>query len=165
MNKATISGGNSYLVSNEHDKWLVDGNPINWDVSEIGNGRYHILLDRKGFNVEIIKIDRATKTVCLQINKRRIIVGIQSKLDILVDSMGMHSSEPIKHNFVRAPMPGLIADLYVKAGDAIKAGDPLLVLEAMKMENIIKSPCDGVIKTVEIEKGDSVDKKQVLIEF
>ena len=62
-------------------------------------------------------------------------------------------------------MPGLIIDLKIKAGDAVKQGDPLLILEAMKMENILKSPGEGVIKNLKVKKGDHVEKGQVLMEF
>jgi biotin carboxyl carrier protein len=62
-------------------------------------------------------------------------------------------------------MPGLIIDLKVKAGDVVKAGEPLLILEAMKMENILKSSREGVIKNVKVKKGESVEKGQVLLEF
>ena len=62
-------------------------------------------------------------------------------------------------------MPGLIIDLKVKTGDTVKAGDSLLILEAMKMENMLKSPGDGVVKNVKVKKGDAVEKNQVLIEF
>jgi biotin carboxyl carrier protein len=77
----------------------------------------------------------------------------------------MHSRTAAKVNTVKAPMPGLIIDLRVKAGDTVKEGDPLLVLEAMKMENIIKAHGDGTVKQVKIKKGDSVEKNQVLIDF
>jgi biotin carboxyl carrier protein len=62
-------------------------------------------------------------------------------------------------------MPGLIIDLKVKDGDQVKAGDPLLILEAMKMENIIKSPGDATVKSVKVRMGEGVEKNQVLIEF
>jgi biotin carboxyl carrier protein len=62
-------------------------------------------------------------------------------------------------------MPGLIIDLKIKTGDIVKPGDPLLILEAMKMENILKSPGEGTIKNVKVKKGDNVEKGQVLIEF
>ena len=56
-------------------------------------------------------------------------------------------------------------NLKVAEGDTVKAGDQLLILEAMKMENILKSPGDGVVKKIKVKKGDSVEKNQVLIEF
>lgn len=62
-------------------------------------------------------------------------------------------------------MPGLIWDIKVQIGDAVKAGDVVLVLVAMKMENALKSAGDGVVKSIKVNKGDSVDKNQVLIEF
>jgi biotin carboxyl carrier protein len=62
-------------------------------------------------------------------------------------------------------MPGLIVDLRVKAGDKVKPGDALLILEAMKMENMIKASAESIVKSVKVVKGDSVEKNQVLIEF
>jgi biotin carboxyl carrier protein len=62
-------------------------------------------------------------------------------------------------------MPGLIIDLRVKEGDQVKAGDPLLILEAMKMENIIKASGDSIVKSLKVKKGETVEKNQVLIEF
>ena len=53
----------------------------------------------------------------------------------------------------------------VKEGDTVKQNDPLLILEAMKMENIIKSAGEGIVRSVKVKKGDSVEKNQVLIEF
>jgi biotin carboxyl carrier protein len=79
--------------------------------------------------------------------------------------MGMSSATANKVNNIKAPMPGLIINLKVAEGDTVKAGDQLLILEAMKMENILKSPGDGVIKKIKVKKGDSVEKNQVLIEF
>ena len=52
-----------------------------------------------------------------------------------------------------------------KGGGTVEAGQPIAVVEAMKMENIIKSPGEGVVKNVKIKKGESVEKNQVLIEF
>lgn len=57
---------------------------------------------------------------------------------------------------VTAPMPGNIMDVNVKVGDAVKSGDKLLVLEAMKMENDITAPVDGTVAAVGVRKGDVV---------
>ena len=64
---------------------------------------------------------------------------------------------------VKAPMPGKIVDVKVKAGDAVKKGAVALILEAMKMENEICVPQDGVIASVEISVGDAVEGGSVLI--
>jgi len=63
---------------------------------------------------------------------------------------------------VLAPMPGMIIRYVVNAGDEVRAGDTLLVLEAMKMQNVIPAPVDGVVKAIDFGPGDSVEKNDVL---
>ncbi len=64
---------------------------------------------------------------------------------------------------VTAPMPGNINDIKVKAGDQVKQGDALLVLEAMKMENEITAPVAGTVKDVKVQKGQTVNNGDVLV--
>ena len=64
---------------------------------------------------------------------------------------------------VKAPMPGTLIKVNVKVGDAVKKGDVLCVLEAMKMENDIMAPADGVVASVEAAKGASVATDAVLV--
>lgn len=66
---------------------------------------------------------------------------------------------------VKAGMPGKIIEIFVKAGDEVKAGKPLLIMEAMKMENEIRAAEDVVIKEVCIKQGDSVESGAILIKF
>ena len=63
---------------------------------------------------------------------------------------------------IRAPMPGMVIDYKVKEGDKIKSGDVVVVLEAMKMENSLTSPADGVIKKINFHAGSSVSKDDIL---
>ena len=65
-------------------------------------------------------------------------------------------------NKVVAPMPGTILDVKVSAGQAVKKGDVICVLEAMKMENDIPAPCDGVIASVNVQKGASVSANDII---
>ncbi|MBN2602300.1 MAG: biotin/lipoyl-binding protein [Candidatus Marinimicrobia bacterium] len=64
-----------------------------------------------------------------------------------------------------APLPGLILKIHVKPGDAIKAGQNLVVMEAMKMENDVQAPANGTVKSILIKEGDSVNEGDVLIEL
>ena len=62
-------------------------------------------------------------------------------------------------------MPGLVVDILVAEGDDLEKGHNLLILEAMKMENIIKIPNAGKVKSINIQKGQAVEKGQILIEL
>ena len=64
---------------------------------------------------------------------------------------------------VKAPMPGNILDVKVAAGASVKAGDVLVILEAMKMENVIVAPQDGTVASVNVHKGDTVNSGDVLV--
>jgi biotin carboxyl carrier protein len=64
---------------------------------------------------------------------------------------------------IKAPMPGTILDIKVANGDAVKEGQVLMILEAMKMENEVVSPCDGTVASVQVAKGASVESGDVLI--
>jgi biotin carboxyl carrier protein len=66
---------------------------------------------------------------------------------------------------VKAPMPGMVLRVEVVPGQEVQEGDPLLVLEAMKMENNLKSPASGTIKSVHVEAGKAVEKGAVLVVF
>lgn len=57
---------------------------------------------------------------------------------------------------VSSPLPGVILDVCVKEGDTVKNGQKIMVLEAMKMENVVEATADGVIKSIKVNKGDSV---------
>lgn len=62
-------------------------------------------------------------------------------------------------------MPGKILDIMVSEGDEVTKGQPVAILEAMKMENELKSPIDGIIKKIEAEVGQSVEKKTPILEI
>ncbi|MBR3835517.1 MAG: biotin/lipoyl-binding protein [Clostridia bacterium] len=64
---------------------------------------------------------------------------------------------------IAAPMPGSIININVSVGQAVKAGDVLIILEAMKMENDITAPCDGVVKQIVTTKGATVNTDDVLL--
>ena len=64
---------------------------------------------------------------------------------------------------VLAPLAGNICEINVSVGDSVQEDDDLLVIEALKMENIIYAPCDGKITEIKVSKGDQVEEDQVLV--
>jgi len=136
-----------------------------WDLIETRKDHYHIVHNNQSINVEIVEIDTENKTISLKVNNKVHEATIKTKMDLLLEKLGMNNLSSKKVNVIKAPMPGLVLSVNVKVGDEIETGDGVLVLEAMKMENLLKSPGAGIIKSIEIKKGDAVEKNQVLIEL
>ena len=164
MYKASVSK-KSFEIVNQNHQLFIDGIPLDWDIVEVSNGYFHILINRKSYRAEVVKADPASKSFAMKINGKVYSVTLKDKFDLLLEKMGMNNGSSGKANHVKAPMPGLIIDLRVKEGDTVMPGDALLILEAMKMENMIKASAQSIVKSVKVKKGDSVEKNQVLIEF
>jgi acetyl/propionyl-CoA carboxylase alpha subunit len=147
------------------DSILLNGQPFAWDVSALGDGRYHVLHNGKSYNAELVTADYTAKIFVLKINGQRVELQAKDRFDQLLDRMGLSSAAAAKVNELKAPMPGLIVDIRVQPGTTVQKGDPLLVLEAMKMENILKAPADGTVSSIKVELRANVTKGQVLVQF
>jgi len=152
-------------VNDEHVSEIESADFAEWDFLDLGNGSYSILLNNKSYNAELVELNREEKTVSLQINGRKYVVNVQTKMDLLLEKLGMSDLASNKMKDVKAPMPGLVLDIRVEAGQAVVKGDPLMVLEAMKMENVIKADGEGVVGSIDVTKGDAVEKGASLIKF
>lgn len=152
-------------VEKEGKDFLVDGNAVDWDVRKIDDHTYHVLKNQRSYTIEVIRVELLRKTLVLKLDNKVYEIIIKDKFDLLLEKLGMNAASAQAVVDIKAPMPGLILEIMVKAGDVLKKGDPLLVLEAMKMENVLKSSGDGEIKEVLVEVGSSVEKNQTMIIF
>jgi biotin carboxyl carrier protein len=135
------------------------------DVLPLGENKFHLLRDEKSYSVELLEFNPRQKTLLLKVNHSKYRVKVEDELDMLVQKMGLGVVKKQKINEIRAPMPGLVLSVVAKEGQVVEIGETLLILEAMKMENIIKSPGEGTIKKIHIEKGKAVDRGELLIEL
>lgn len=165
MYKLKINDKTEYKVEKSNDKLLINDKEINADIQQLSDTSYHIINDLKSYNAEVVSLDKTAKTAQIKVNGNLYTVIAQDQFDILLDQLGMSAMNANKVSDIKAPMPGLVLKLFVSEGTHIKKGDNLFVLEAMKMENIIKSPADVIVKSVKIKPGDKVEKGQVLLLF
>lgn len=135
------------------------------DMVQTGEKEFHILQDGQAYQAELETANFNDKTMTIKVNGNKYEINIEDSYDQLVKQMGFSTAGSQKMTNVKAPMPGLVLDILVKADQEVAKGDALLILEAMKMENVLKAEGDGVVKSIEVTKGTAVDKGQIIIEM
>ncbi len=135
------------------------------DLIPVSENTFHLLLDGQSIAAEVLERDYQRKLFVIKINGTRYEVQLSDELDQMIERLGLGKRASTAIDKIKAPMPGLVRQVLVAPGDEIHVGQPVLILEAMKMENVIKAPGDGRVKTLRVGQGAAVDKNQVLIEL
>ena len=126
---------------------------------------FEVIYQGKSFKGEILNRDIENRKLRLKLNHRVFELKKRFVLDDLISELGLDKVKVKQLKEITSPMPGRILNIQVQVGDHVKVGEPILSLEAMKMENILKSDGEGVVKSVVIEKDQVVDKGELLIQF
>ena len=135
------------------------------DIISTGALEYHALLKNRSYIINIIDTDFENRKMTLEVNGNSYEMTIGDEYDQMIEKMGLLTTKTHKINSIKAPMPGLIVEIMATIGQKVVMGTPLIVLSAMKMENIITSNGDGVVKNIEVNVNDTVDKGQIIIEM
>jgi biotin carboxyl carrier protein len=163
MYQVVFNGKDKVDVKQDKNIIIVDGREIDWDLHQVNAHTFHLIYNNRSYTLEIS--EEEGKRYDIKLNGKSISIELKDKLDLLLEKLGLDVGDAGKLQSIKAPMPGLIVEVKVNPGDQVKKGDQLLILEAMKMENIIKSPGEGTVKAVNVVKGDGVEKNQVMIQF
>jgi len=159
-----IIDNNPFNIEKTDGTLLIDNDEVTYDLLKNGDNGYHLIYNNQSFNIKVLNKDNHSGELTLKINGRVISTQLQNKLADLLKKMGMDNNKK-KLKDLKAPMPGLVLDIMVKEGEEVTEGQELIVLEAMKMENAIKSPQDGIIDKIQIDKQDKIDKNHTLLSF
>ncbi|MEX0769283.1 MAG: acetyl-CoA carboxylase biotin carboxyl carrier protein subunit [Balneolaceae bacterium] len=127
------------------------------------HGRILLRMGNELYKIDNVKIEG--QKVTFTVNGHWNTVVVKDEQELLLERLGFKTHTVISAGRVRAPMPGKILEIRVKQGDQVEPGDPVVILEAMKMENELKSPVAGIVETVDVQVNESVDKNQTLIEI
>ncbi len=144
---------------------LLDGKPVNADIVKLSANKYHLLINKQSYNLELLEKSENGKSMKVLVNGVKQEIAIKDKYDALLSQLGMDKLMGNKNNHIKAPMPGLVLRIMAQEGDTVKKGDALLVLEAMKMENIIKADGEGKVKRINVSTQQAVEKNTLLIEM
>lgn len=165
MYKVNIDDREFSVEPGEPGTATINDQEMHYDLKPRGNNAWHLILNNRSFNVRLIDQNAAEHTLTFLINNRSYTLSVRDQFDELLDKMGMSLGDAALLNELKAPMPGLVVDVVAEPGTAVEKGDTLLILEAMKMENVIKASGAATVKALHIEKGQSVEKNQLLMSF
>ena len=152
-------------VTKNDDKFFVsfldrnDSTPFEANFEECGQF-YSVIIENKPFLVKFVEdgnMHTVTAGPCTSI--------IEAENQEKKARRELRETFSVKVNILKTKIPGKIMEVLVKAGQAVKKGDELVILEAMKMENRIFSPRDGVIREVKVKKGDVLPAGSTLLVF
>ncbi len=154
-----------FSIERKQKDLLIDGQVVDLDTLKLSENEYHVISNNRSFNIELIKAELQSKEFEIKVNGNTYHLEAWDELDLLLEKLGMEKGADASVEDLKAPMPGLVIDINVEGGQEVKKGDALIILEAMKMENVLKAPADLTIKEISVQKGQTVDKNAVLIKF
>lgn len=138
---------------------------LNISVLESEGNSRKILLDQVVYHVLIKEFDYENKTAIINVDGFNLSLKMNEPLDQLIAQLGFLKANKQSVKDIKSPMPGLVVKVFVAVGQSVNEGDKLLTLEAMKMENILKSTGSGIVKNILVSSGDTVEKNSLLVEL
>ena len=136
-----------------------------WVWTQLAPGSYRVNIDGKNYSVSAVDGPDSSGNMVVRVSGVEREVTILDERALLLDRMGMSAGDSKADLELCAPMPGKVLSVVVKPGDTVKPGDSLLILEAMKMENVIKSTVSATVEEVSANADSAVEKGELLIKF
>ncbi|MCJ7468160.1 MAG: acetyl-CoA carboxylase biotin carboxyl carrier protein subunit [Maribacter sp.] len=155
-----------YLVTVDKEEIRVSKTAVDaLDIIKVNGSDFHVLHHNQAYGIRLSSSHYLQKAFRIVVNGNSYEVNIEDAYDQRVKKMGLLATTSQKVTSIKAPMPGLIIDVMIVEGQTVSEGTPMLVLAAMKMENIILSQGAGIVKSIEVKKDDTVEKGQLIIEM
>ncbi len=165
MLQIAVNDKQTFAIEQQDGQLMINDTVADWDASWQPNGLVSILYNGKSYTAIIENTDRKAKEISLRVNGQLYKMSIKEPIDLLLSNMGLDLKAMQKAEPIKAPMPGMVLKVLVTPGQQINKGDGLVILEAMKMENILKAAGSAVVKAIKVSERTAVEKGTVLIEL
>jgi biotin carboxyl carrier protein len=156
---------NVFISSDGYDFELNADEISNIKLIHIKQEAITILSTNEILNGSVSPLKNKNNSYEVEVDGEYFHVKIKSELDVLLENMGLNTPKVNKMQVLKAPMPGLVLEIHVQENQAVSPDQKILVLEAMKMENVLKIPHEATIKRILVKKGEAVEKGQTLLEL
>lgn len=149
-------------VDKDKSEFTISNNNQAFSFLKLNTNRYVLRVGEKLYTID--NVDVNGNKVGFTLNGQWFSATVRDEQALLLDRLGFKSKTGSGEGQLLAPMPGKILDVLCKKEDDVKKDDPVIILEAMKMENELKSPANGKVKLINVEVGQSVEKNELLLE-
>lgn len=154
----------NHLQATVNDEFSFESDQLaDTDLRVQPDGSFHLLQNGQSIRAELVTVDYKAKTFGILINGNHYTVRLSTALEQMIDRLGLGKMATHAAADIKAPMPGLVREVLVSEGQAIATGEPVLILEAMKMENVIKAGGDGTVSAIHVKAGAAVEKGELMI--
>ncbi len=145
------------------DGLILDGQEVEWTCEYLSSGRLSLIVNGQSHLVHVHPQEGGHATIT--IDGQTLETHVQDERTRLLNQFGFERTVSDAARNLLAPMPGLVLAVLVQPGDEVTAGQGLLVLEAMKMENELRAKTGARIKAIHVNEGEAVSRKALLMEF
>jgi acetyl/propionyl-CoA carboxylase alpha subunit len=145
------------------NKLKIGENETDFEIKFINRENAYIRMSNQIY--EIYDIQIGDDLISFMYNGLSYSLPFKDEQAILLAKMGFKSGKKSGQGAVKSPMPGKIISLKKQIGDTVEAGEAVVILEAMKMENELKSPISGTVDAIHVTVGTSVEKNTILLEI
>ncbi len=156
-----INGNKKSVKVSGNSKVLIDKRKYTYELTHLQNSTYLLKINNRFFRINYL--EKETGKFILSVNGEKFTSSAKSLLKEKAEEIVSQDNLEHEAKLLKAPMPGMVLEISVKIGDKVKQGDNLLILEAMKMENSIKSSFTGIVKEIYIDKNNPVEKGTKLL--
>jgi biotin carboxyl carrier protein len=157
-------GERVHVVELAPDGATVDGRAVEIDFARLGAGPVRsLVVDGKSYRV--VARRAGTETWDVHLRGRRIRADVVDERTRVIREMTGAGSGPVGPRPIVAPMPGMVVRVEVAEGDTVRAGQGVVIVEAMKMENELAAEADGIVTRVHVREGQAVEKDQLLVDL
>ncbi len=157
----TIDKKKFSVNTNNFHKIKINGSEYDSQITQLSRHTYKVKLNNKIFHITTNKL--SNNELSFLVDGHYFESFVRTKLEDEAAKILSNKAVTQGEYNIKSPMPGLVLKIYKTSGAQVIEGEPILLLEAMKMENVIKSPATGIIKEIPIKEGKSVEKNQILI--
>jgi len=130
---------------------------------EFVNGRHILRTGTKTYKIDNVSYEGSA--IEFSMNGVWHSVEVKDEQELLLDRLGFKTGAAVAEGILKAPMPGKILEIMVAEGEEVEQDQPLVILEAMKMENELKAPISGTIASISAEVGQSLEKNSPILEI